>query len=416
MRLAITNTVALNGGDAAIALCLREALSSLRPTARVELHEIKPEVAQRYFPEVAWRPQLGRLLGPRIPLKRGREIGQQLQMARITAGLTDGTHGLASHWWRSGGEQAALRDFSELDAVVSTGGTYLVEQYPLLARIFEYEVTLQLGIPLIFYTQSLGPFAPRYRSALKRILSEAKLVLLRDERSAQYLRTLGVSGDHVHVVADAVFSMAAANRDFPSRRDPGEPWKIGASVRQWPVGASLSHPRVRSYVSAMATGLAELVVELPAEVELISTCQGIPEYWIDDSAVARAIVEEVEPALRGRFKVDHGFHSPSAFRERVSRFDLFVATRMHAAILSLTAGTPVLPIAYEFKTRELFTRLGMEDYVLDIDNLSAAALSRTTGQLARGLEDQRNGLATAVAAEREQAYRAIELLDSAIDP
>jgi colanic acid/amylovoran biosynthesis protein len=414
MRLAITNTVALNGGDAAIALCLREALSSLRPNARVELHEVKPEVAQRYFPEVAWRPQLGRLLGPRIPLKRGRELGQQLQMARITAELTDGAHGLASHWWRSDGEEAALRDFSKLDAVVSTGGTYLVEQYPLLARIFEYEVALELGIPLIFYTQSLGPFAPRYRSALKRILTRAKLVLLRDERSAQYLRTLGIGGDHVHVAADAVFSMAAAGQQFPLRRGRGEPWKIGASVRQWPVGAGLSHPRVRSYVSAMATGLSDLVVELPAEIELISTCQGIPEYWIDDSAVAHAIVDEVDPALREHFKVDSGFHSPAAFREHVARFDLFVATRMHAAILALTAGTPVLPIAYEFKTRELFTRLGMEGYILDIDNLSAAALSRTAGRLARNLEDQRDGLAVAVAAEREQAYRAIELLDSAI--
>lgn len=36
---------------------------------------------------------------------------------------------------------------------------------------------------------------------------------------------------------------------------------------------------------------------------------------------------------------------------------------MHMAILALTSGTPVFPITYEFKTQELFNRLGLGEWV-----------------------------------------------------
>ena len=47
--------------------------------------------------------------------------------------------------------------------------------------------------------------------------------------------------------------------------------------------------------------------------------------------------------------------------ELAKGFDFVVATRMHMMILSLCVGTPVLPIAYEFKTKELAARLGIAD-------------------------------------------------------
>src|SRR3546814_6657409 len=70
---------------------------------------------------------------------------------------------------------------------------------------------------------------------------------------------------------------------------------------------------------------------------------------------------------RSRVRVDDRFHTPEALRDRYAGYDMVVATRMHAAILALCAGTPVMPLAYEFKTAELFGRLGFAGKVPSIE-------------------------------------------------
>jgi colanic acid/amylovoran biosynthesis protein len=51
-----------------------------------------------------------------------------------------------------------------------------------------------------------------------------------------------------------------------------------------------------------------------------------------------------------------------------------VATRMHANLLALTAGVPVVAIAYEAKTQGIMEQLGLEGYVIDISRLRANEL------------------------------------------
>ncbi len=55
---------------------------------------------------------------------------------------------------------------------------------------------------------------------------------------------------------------------------------------------------------------------------------------------------------------------------KVKDLDFVVATRMHMMIMSLCVGTPVLPIAYEFKTKELSKRIGIDNLLLEIDTVT----------------------------------------------
>jgi len=115
---------------------------------------------------------------------------------------------------------------------------------------------------------------------------------------------------------------------------------------------------------------------------------------------------ELPEEVRRRVRVDRAFHGPDALAEAYAAFDMVLATRMHAAILALTAGTPVLPIAYEFKTTELFEALGLGDYVVSIDGIDEDRLLART----RVFVDELPGLIgicrASVEAERAQARRA----------
>jgi len=312
-------------------------------------------------------------------------------------------------------ERAAVAHFAKTDVIVSTGGTYLVEQYPLEERLFEFALAEALGIPMIFYTQSLGPFMREHnRVQLRPIFENAALVLLRDQQSAQHLDDIGVDGGSVHVVSDAVFAMTSPDVEFRDRHIEGGRWQIGVSVRAWPPGATQDHPEVRRFVGEMAHGVSELIKVLPAEVTFVSTCQGIEEYWIDDSEVAEGIVALMDSNIQDYVTVDRVFHDPAGFRDITQRFDFVIATRMHAGILGLTGGTPVIPIAYEFKTNELFAKLGLADYVLDIAQFTARDFAANALTFVAKLGPARAGLEREVRSEFSSAEVGAQLLADAL--
>ena len=74
------------------------------------------------------------------------------------------------------------------------------------------------------------------------------------------------------------------------------------------------------------------------EVQLLSTCQGVPEYWTNDAEMAQRVLDGLPAPLRGRVRVDGRFHTPAELIAAYGAADLVIATRMHAAILALVGG------------------------------------------------------------------------------
>jgi colanic acid/amylovoran biosynthesis protein len=101
--------------------------------------------------------------------------------------------------------------------------------------------------------------------------------------------------------------------------------------------------------------------------------------------------------------VDEEFHTPEALGEILGEFDLVIATRMHMAILSMCAGTPVLPIAYEFKTKELFDGLQLGEWVLDIDALEPGQSVRTLAEFLVSIDRARERMVPHILRLRSEA-------------
>ncbi len=86
---------------------------------------------------------------------------------------------------------------------------------------------------------------------------------------------------------------------------------------------------------------------------------------------------------------------------------------MHAGILALIAGTPVLPIAYEFKTHELFARLGMAEWVQDIESVTGASLRSALDGFVEALPSLEGPLFEGVAREQALAREGGALVQAA---
>jgi colanic acid/amylovoran biosynthesis protein len=187
------------------------------------------------------------------------------------------------------------------------------------------------------------------------------------------LEEAGVSTANVRIAPDAAFALADVE-ELPNRsaRRLKSGLRVAVSVRSWKFpNHRTPHQAARSYQAAISEMVTQLVRHHKAHLTFISTCQGVAEYSYDDSIVASEIVSALPDDVAHSIKIDADFHRPEALRDMLKGFDLIIGTRMHVAILGLCAGTPVLPIAYEFKTKALFEGIGLGEWVLDINSLDA---------------------------------------------
>jgi colanic acid/amylovoran biosynthesis protein len=402
----LLNAVTLNGGDGAIMLAIREHVRrAFGPDAELLVCDAAAATAQRLYPGVGFAVPAAASVRRYPQIRFVARAVRDLNMARwlLAARLYRVSPRLSSLLLRRL-ERRKLAQYASADMAISTGGTYLVEQYSLWSQAFELRLAAALGLPLVLYTQSLGPFKDAAnRRRLRPALRAARLILLRDERSLRHLEELGVDTGNAHVVADSVFTFARE----PTPRNGAR--RVAVSVRHWPfMRRAGGRERYRDAVA----GLVASLVGDGADVTFVSTCQGVPEYWTDDSAEAVELVAGLPEPVREHVTVDREFRRPDELIDLLAGFDAVVSTRMHLGILALCAGVPALPIAYEFKTHELFERLGQADLVVDIEEASADAL---VGAYAR-LPARAGALQAATASERDEADRAVALLRDALSP
>ena len=376
IRVLIVGAVSGNGGDAAILLATHRAVCCAAPDRRIVLDVVdsNPEMTRRIIAEANdvfdSRPAA---LGARR--SRRARLGAKVRRVLTEAGLL-ARPAISDPMTLP--SEAVTHAIGRADVVVYTGGTSLVEHYELGGKFGVMRTALLMGKPLVLATQSLGPFArPQNIERMRVAAAGAAAVLLRDERSLRHLREIDADTGRAELLPDVAFVLADLQR-LARDRSPsseGAPVRVAVSTRAWSHFASRSaRAGHRRYVRALAGVTTWLVNEIGAEVTFLSTCQGIDSYWADDSACAAEVVASLEPGVRALVLLRRDHVAPELLRDAYGGFDLVVATRMHAAILALCAGTPVVPISYEFKTKELFGSLGLPELVIDIEEVTASGL------------------------------------------
>lgn len=439
MKILITNTVALNGGDAAILLSIINLLKSeFGQDTEFIIYDSQPEIAKRYYPHLTFRKLIYlkytetpamKYLGSSLPGHALRLLFKKILLFFST--INSSRFYFAAWCWQhkldlitklllNNQELQDIYNYSYADLIVSTGGTYLVENYPLNNRIFDYKISLLLQKPLVFYTQSLGPFLNnKYKSNFRDIFNRSLLILLRDQASFKHLQDIQVDIKKAYVSSDVVFAFTEGleqENHFNSNSSDKFPLKIAVSVRDWQYFKTTdAETGMNIFRKSLGAVTKYLVEKYNAEITYISTCQGIPDYWKDDSKVAQEIIESLPIEIQKQVKVNRNFHSPEELVEILNSYDMVIATRMHMAILSLVARTPVFPISYEFKTKELFQRLEMGEWVQDIENVQQESIITSIQLFMEKLPEIKQKLSINVKKERERALESAKIVKTAFE-
>ncbi len=420
-KILITNIVSLNMGDAAI---LQGTIALLTEKygedIKVVVFDRKAEVAQKYYPWATFKQSffdesqssfLSRILtkyGYSHWALRFRYWRLRLAMRLIKKNAP----GFFADIFVNESDKDRIQDYLSADLIFSTGGTYLIENYSLTTCIYDYMLSLVAGSKKLgFFTQTLGPFkSTKNINSFRYIFQNAILVLLRDVRSFDHIKNLGVNNSNMHISPDAAFALANdehwTDLDGVSN-NPNKPPRVAISVR------SMRHfheEKADKYENAIVALVTELVRDNGAEVVFVSTCQGIPEYWTDDSETARGIVAKMGDDTKKNVTVIDSFFQPMELVSFFREFDLVVATRMHASILAICGRIPVIGLAYEFKTIELFKSLGLAEQALDIGTLAESEIAVLSKKLLEDYSKSKKDVIAAAEAARSQVMATLEYL------
>lgn len=380
MKIAVTNAVLSNTGDAAIYEAILRSFNDAEISGSHEIivFDANAKVTSRLYPEWTIFQQL--TVSPPRKIARVRNQLQKIRLG-LCQMLLNNPHRfgviLRNRLVKKTGFAQAYEALQACDVVVSSGGTYLVDHYNFGPRVTELQLAKNNGSAVVLWTQSLGPFkSARARDAITQIAKVVDGVFFRDERSRDSWERVATLPALSRVVPDVVFALQAVTQPAASSADSlgSGSRRALVSVRDW--GHSVDNG-VLSYASyeQMFRHGANLLISNGWQVECLSTCQGVASYAHDDSKVAARIFAGQSVDINSEF------HTPTGLLTELKTADLVITTRMHLAILALISQRPVIAIAYEFKTLELFNSLGLGRYVIRIEDANDAWLAERIDEL-----------------------------------
>lgn len=324
--------------------------------------------------------------------------------ALVSNSLFDFTMGmwilLTANWPRlaelvlNAGQKKTLQAFREASVLVVKGGGFLHSNGELRApyyvwfQLFYFRLAQRLGKPVIVLPNSFGPFEGfTVKWQMKRVLSRCQFIAARETISAMALGEL--LGREIPVYPDMGYFLRGSSEDAGRRicLEAGVPLGdkpcVGFTVRPWRFpGLTNPEARYEKFLDSIAA-LVRHVDRCGFHPVLVAHVLGPGAHENDSYAI-----EELLPRLDG---IRTTFlNIPGTCRELKSVYslmDIVVGTRFHSVIFAQGSGVPAMAVTYGGnKGQGIMVDLGLEDFALPIESVSAESLCRAFDNLIEEFE------------------------------
>jgi colanic acid/amylovoran biosynthesis protein len=275
------------------------------------------------------------------------------------------------------------------DIVVSGPGGFLYSSgrgISLLVTVYSIFMAVFARKPVYIFPQSIGPLKqPCQKPIIHWLLNRVRIVMVREPLSYKLVLTLGVDQSKIHLLPDMAFAIPKADKTVGAEwlGEKGialqnkEPL-LGMTIINW--GKQHKGFELQGeYETACAAAVEWFVKSTGGKVILFPQVFG-PYLSQDDRIPARRVANQFPELAKSIIVVEQPL-ALELLKSIYSWMDIFIGTRMHSNIFSLCEGVPVIMIGYLPKTRGLAEMLGIEEWYLDINQVSGNALSERLQQL-----------------------------------
>jgi colanic acid/amylovoran biosynthesis protein len=319
-------------------------------------------------------------------------------------------------------QRALLQAYFQADMVISSAGNFLYTSgrvgFPFLLALFSIRYAGLAGKPLYALPQTLGPLRRRRERLLaKKVLSKMRIVLVRDSISAEVWQTWDVQGPKWAVLPDVAFATFAEGgreeavallEEYGVQRGSCGPC-LGVTLIHWGAQSRWFTHQAR-YESAVEAAVRAFLTSYGGCAVFFAQVHG-PTLAEDDRVPARRVLAGLADLADQVALIDR-WVPPHVLKAAYGQMDLFLGTRLHSNIFALTEGVPVVAIGYQYKTRGVMQMAGLEQWVLDIEQVSQDALVRLLHEAWAKRERTRARLQEVIPGLRDQASQAGTLIAS----
>lgn len=249
---------------------------------------------------------------------------------------------------------------------ISGGGGLFQDATGIKSTIFygcQILLVRALGRRVLIYAQGIGPLKSAAAKALAKFsLENANFLTVRDKDSQKLLADWNISStltaDPVWCLTETTIPTRALAQIEGLKAKPG--LTVGLSLR---TSHNFSDKQLDELVAVMDRAFPVdtklLLLPLQANQDLQPLQKFAEEWKAKDRHVELLHTEEIE--------------RPSQWLAILSRLDMLVGMRLHALIMSLKSGVPVVGIAYDPKVRHVLTQFKQPILNLTKDGDSSGA-------------------------------------------
>jgi len=289
-------------------------------------------------------------------------------------------------WVLTPGFWRGIRTLLRSDYVVIGGGGLLYDREvgrgvnPILVWFLRCFFFRLLGRKIILYGIGIGPVESNNSHFLVReICRMASLVIVRDQLSRRLLRELRLEVEvDVKLGEDPAWSaykgeIAVAAKKAAEGVTGSKPatTTVGVALRTWyPLGSKAE----KELLQELAGFLDELSDQEAVRLKFLPFATKAP----DDRPFLTKL-RELTKVREVEFLPD--YLAPAAMINQLQDCDAVLAMRLHAILLSLRLGKPLLPISYSSKTDALLAQARCAPLAVPIASLTKSALKNSWQQL-----------------------------------
>lgn len=224
---------------------------------------------------------------------------------------------------------------------------------------------------VMFHACSLGPFDQTHKRLIKSIINSATIVTLRDSTSYDHIMKLNLNlNKRIVVTSDSALMI-------PIKKNEKKKSKQKMVLGITPIDISFfNDDRINGLTPNLIHIFSHVINQLHREgrVQKVVFISHIPNSSAEDDVVNKIIERLNNNIVFTKEMHKNAEEALLAYKN----IDLCIAARHHSGAFALKMGVPAVCIAYEHKAHGFFMQCDLDEYIIDMDKMTADQLLKKT--------------------------------------
>lgn len=408
-KITITNAYTwYNKGDAGILLATIDTLKKIYKEAEFNILSFTPDIDRKHYCEDNnVKGVYSNILNPH-PYKKGK-IGKTIAIIKLFFKMIYIQFGLTFFRERTINKHKNLKVLQDSDVIIVCGGGFLGgKKFDSLMHVYQMYINTLFNKPVYVMGTSIEPIRNKLiKYYTDKVLKKVDFVFARESITEKYLSETLENNKHIQI-PDMAFMLDNIERNFSfvDELRKSNDKLFGITVRNW------GFPNLQNKYEAMENYINSIKNFMVKEFETRSCVfVFIPQVTVstgDDTIVAEKIKSRLPKKYQKNFIIRRDDWSPSEIKSLIANMDYFVGTRMHSNIFATSMCVPTTAIAYEKKTNGIMETVGLENYIIEINNITAKDLYKKVEDMIINTEKIRKQLSKKIKCIREEILEKIE--------